>query len=171
MLVDGYLFSLNRWYINDKIPLSFEKYLILFSCELEFIKNKNCKMNKLIIDAAKEKIFLMIINNDINYSITYENTKLNFEKLTLLINEFLNNKNLNLKKISEIYVNRGPGSFAGIRNSLSIVKAFHLVNKIDYYCFSFDDFDEKNDVKYENVPKLCQKLKVEKNLINPIYLG
>ena len=144
---------------------------MLFSCELEFIKNENCKMNKLIIDAAKEKIFLMIISNDINYSITYENTKLNFEKLTLLINEFLNNKNLNLKKISEIYVNRGPGSFAGIRNSLSIVKAFHLVNKIDYYCFSFDDFDEKNDVKYENVPKLCQKLKVEKNLINPIYLG
>ena len=128
-------------------------------------------MKKLIIDAAKEKIFLMIINNDINYSITYENTKLNFEKLTLLINEFLNNKNLNLKKISEIYVNRGPGSFAGIRNSLSIVKAFHLVNEIDYYCFSFDDFDEKNDVKYENIPKLCQKLKVEKNLINPIYLG
>ena len=145
--------------------------MILFSCELEFIKNENCKMNKLIIDAAKEKIFLMIINNDINYSITYENTKLNFEKLTLLINEFLNDKDLSLKRISEIYVNRGPGSFAGIRNSLSIVKAFQLVNKIDYYCFSFDDFDEKNDVKYENIPKLCQKLKVEKNLINPIYLG
>jgi len=47
-------------------------------------------MNKLIIDAANEKIFLMIINNDNNYSITYENTKLNYEKLTLLINEFLN---------------------------------------------------------------------------------
>ena len=128
-------------------------------------------MNKLIIDAAKEKIFLMIINNDINYSITYENTKLNFEKLTLLINEFLNNKNLNLKKISEIYVNRGPGSFAGIRTALSIVKAFHLVSKIDYFCFSFNDFKEKNDVKHENIPKLCKKLKVKKNLINPIYLS
>ena len=128
-------------------------------------------MNKLIIDAAKEKIFLMIINNDINYSITYENTKLNFEKLTLLINEFLNNKNLNLKKISEIYVNRGPGSFAGIRNSLSIVKAFHLVNKIDYYCFSFDDFGHLHDYKYENVPNMCKKFKIKKNLINPIYLG
>ena len=79
-------------------------------------------MNKLIIDAANEKIFLMIINNDNNYSITYENTKLNYEKLTLLINEFLNTKKLNLKKISKIYVNRGPGSFAGIRNSLSILK-------------------------------------------------
>ena len=128
-------------------------------------------MNKLIIDAAKEKIFLMIINNDNNYSITYENTKFNYEKLALLINEFLNTRKLNLKKISEIYVNRGPGSFAGIRNSLSIVKAFHLTNRIDYYCFSFDDFEEKIDTKYENIPQLCQKLRVEKNLINPIYLG
>ena len=128
-------------------------------------------MTRLIIDAAKDKIFLMIINKDTTYSIKFENTKNNYEKLTLLINEFLIKQNLNLKKISEIYVNKGPGSFAGIRNSLSIVKAFHMANKIDYYCFSFDDFEEKIDVKYENVPKLCKKLKVKKNLINPIYLS
>ena len=128
-------------------------------------------MNKLIIDAAKDKIFLMIINNDINYSITHENSKINYEKLSILINDFLNKKKLNLDKVSQIYVNRGPGSFAGIRNSLSVVKAFHLTNKIDYYCYSFEDFSEKNKVKYENIPKLCDKLKVEKNLINPIYLS
>ena len=128
-------------------------------------------MNKLIIDAAKDKIFLMIINNDINYSITHENSKINYEKLSILINDFLNKKKLNLDKVSQIYVNRGPGSFAGIRNSLSVVKAFHLTHKIDYYCFSFEDFGEKNEVKYENIPNLCDKLKVEKNLINPIYLS
>ena len=128
-------------------------------------------MNKLIIDAAKDKIFLMIINNDINYSITHENSKINYEKLSILINDFLNKKKLDLDKVSQIYVNRGPGSFAGIRNSLSVVKAFHLTHKIDYYCFSFEDFIEKNEVKYENIPKLCDKLKVEKNLINPIYLS
>ena len=128
-------------------------------------------MNKLIIDAAKDKIFLMIINNDINYSITHENSKINYEKLSILINDFLNKKNLDLDKVSQIYVNRGPGSFAGIRNSLSVVKAFHLTHKIDYYCFSFEDFSEKNEVKYENIPNLCDKLKVEKNLINPIYLS
>tara|TARA_B100000927_G_scaffold139530_1_gene112634 strand:- start:354 stop:695 length:342 start_codon:yes stop_codon:yes gene_type:complete len=113
----------------------------------------------------------MIINNDINYSITHENSKINYEKLSILINDFLNKKNLDLDKVSQIYVNRGPGSFAGIRNSLSVVKAFHLTHKIDYYCFSFEDFSEKNEVKYENIPKLCDKLKVEKNLINPIYLS
>ena len=128
-------------------------------------------MNKLIIDAAKDKIFLMIINNDINYNITHENTKLNYEKLTILINEFLNSRNLNLKKVLEIYVNRGPGSFAGIRNSLSIVKAIHFSNKTDYYCYSFNDFDGVGDVKHENIPKLCEKFKVKKNLINPIYLS
>ena len=128
-------------------------------------------MNKLIIDAAKDKIFLMIINNDINYSITHENSKINYEKLSILINDFLNKKKLDLDKVSQIYVNRGPGSFAGIRNSLSVVKAFHLVNKIDYYCYSLEDFNEKNEVKYENIPKLCDKLKVEKNLLNPIYLS
>ena len=38
-------------------------------------------------------------------------------------------------------------------------------------CYSFEDFSEKNEVKYENIPKLCDKLKVEKNLIKPIYLS
>ena len=128
-------------------------------------------MIKLIIDAARDKIFLMIIGKDINYSITHKNTKNNYEKLTILINELLDKKKLNFKQISEIYVNRGPGSYAGIRNSLSIVKAFHLVNKIDYYSFSFDDFKDINEIKYEKIPNLCEKFKVKKNLINPIYMS
>ena len=126
-------------------------------------------MSKLIIDAAKEKVFFMIINNDINYNITYENSKKNYERLSLLINFFLKSNNFSLGKISEIYVNRGPGSFAGIRNSLSVVKAFSIVNKTDYYCFSFKDFVAENDANYENIPKLCKKYRIKKNLINPIY--
>ena len=128
-------------------------------------------MAKLIIDAAGNKVFFMIILNDNSHNISHENSKKNYEKLIILLNDFLISRNLDLKKISNIYINQGPGSFAGIRNSLSIVKAFHLSNKVDYYCFSFDDFSEKNEVKYKNIPNLCDKLKVEKNLINPIYLS
>ena len=128
-------------------------------------------MSKLIIDAAKDKIFFMIIRNNIYYNISYENSKNNYEKMVNYINRFLKTKNLTLKNISKIYVNRGPGSFAGIRNSLSVVKAIHLANKIDYYCFSFDDFESENDIKYENIPLLCDKFNVKKNLINPIYLS
>ena len=126
-------------------------------------------MNKLIIDVASEKIFLMIITSNDIYNITKENTKINYEKLTLIINDFLKSHQLNLKDINTIYLNRGPGSFAGIRNSLSIVKAFNLTNNIDYYCYSIQDFEGEKDVKHENIPYLCEKFKIEKNLINPIY--
>ena len=128
-------------------------------------------MKKLIIDAAKDKIFFMIINNDINYNISHENTKINFEKMITLINDFLNSKNLEINDISKIYINRGPGSFAGIRNSLSIIKAIYLVKKIDYYCYSLDDFSSVKKFKYENIPNLCDKFKIKKNLINPIYIS
>ena len=145
--------------------------MLLSACELELEIKQNCKMTKLIIDAAKDKILFMITGTDINYNITYENSKNNYEKLALCINQFLISKNLDLSKISEIYVNRGPGSFAGIRNSLSIVKAFNLTNNIDYYCYSIQDFKGEKDIKYENIPDLCDKFNIKKNLINPIYLS
>ena len=128
-------------------------------------------MNKLIIDAAKDKIFFMIIIKDINHYIAHENTKINFEKMIVLIDEFLLSKNMKINDISKIYVNRGPGSFAGIRNSLSTIKAIHLVKKIDYYCYSFQDFEGIEDIKYQNIPILCDKFKIKKNLINPIYIS
>ena len=128
-------------------------------------------MNTLIIDAANEKIFLMIIKTKNIYNASYENSKTNYEKLTILINDFLNSKDLKIDDISKLYVNRGPGSFAGIRNSLAIVKGIYVAKKIDYYCFSFKDFDEINDNNYENIPNLCDKFSIKKNLINPIYIS
>ena len=128
-------------------------------------------MNKLIIDAVKENIFLMVINDNDTYSISYENSKTNYEKLTTLINVFLKSKGLSLKKIATLYVNRGPGSFAGIRNSLSTIKAIHMIKKIDYYCFSFKDFENEINIKYENIPHLCSKFNLKKNLIKPYYIS
>ena len=126
-------------------------------------------MNKLIIDAVKDNIFLMIIGNNNTYSVTYENSKNNYEKLIVLINDFLESKNFKINDIRSMYINRGPGSFAGIRNTLSMIKAIHMIKKIDYYCFSFKDFKDNEDLGYENIPDLCEKFKIEKNLINPIY--
>ena len=128
-------------------------------------------MNKLIIDAVKDNIFFMIISNHNTYSVTHENSKNNYEKLIVLLVDFLKNNNLEISDMESIYINRGPGSFAGIRNSLSVVKAIHLVNKIDYYCFSFRDFKDIDEIKYENIPILCDKFKIKKNLINPIYIS
>ena len=128
-------------------------------------------MNKLIIDVANEKIFLMIITNGSTYNITHENTKINYDKLTIIINDFLLSKNLKIVDINTIYVNKGPGSFAGIRNLMSVVKAFNIAKNIDYYCYNFEDFKDEKDFSYENIPDLCKKYKVKKNLINPIYIS
>ena len=128
-------------------------------------------MNSLIIDAAADKIFLVLIIDKNIYTCSHENSKSNFEKLIILITDFLNKNKTSINKIDKIYVNRGPGSFAGIRNSLSIVKGLFLTKKIDYYCFSFLDFDKSTNIKYEDVPILCDKFKIKKNLIKPLYLS
>ena len=126
-------------------------------------------MTKLVIDAAKDDIFFMIISDTNIYSITHENSKMNYDKLVMLVIDFLNNNSYKINDINLMYINRGPGSFAGIRNSLSMIKAIHMIKKIDYYCFSFRDFKGEKDLNYENIPNLCEKFKIEKNLINPIY--
>ena len=128
-------------------------------------------MNKMIIDAAANKIFLSLIIDKNIYTCSHENSKSNFEKLIILINDFLNKNKTSINEIDKIYVNRGPGSFAGIRNSLSIVKGLFLTQKIDYYCFSFLDFGKSTNIKYEDVPILCDKFRIKKNLIKPLYLS
>ena len=128
-------------------------------------------MNILIIDAANNEIFLMIIKSKNIYNISHNNSKTNYEKLSILIQDFLKSKGMNINEISKIYVNRGPGSFAGIRNSLAVVKAIYIAKKIDYYCYSFSDFSKENERNYENIPNLCDKLNIKKNLINPNYIS
>ena len=145
--------------------------MIFTSSALELELNNNIIMNNLIIDAARDKIFLTFIVSKNIYTCSHENSKINFEKLMILINEFLNDNKNSLDNLGAIYVNRGPGSFAGIRNSLSTVKALFLTKKIDYYCFSFEDFKESETIKYADLPQLCEKYKIKKNLINPIYLS
>ena len=128
-------------------------------------------MKNLIVDATRDKIFLTLIVSENIYTCSHENSKINFEKLMILINDFLKVNSCSLDQIDVIYVNRGPGSFAGIRNSLATIKALFLTKKINYYCFSFEDFKGFEEAKYEDVPSLCTKFKIKKNLINPIYLS
>ena len=128
-------------------------------------------MKNLIIDAVAEKIFLTLIVDENIYTSQYENSKSNFERLVILVNKLLIDNKISINEVKKIYVNRGPGSFAGIRNSLSVVKALHLTKKIDYYSFSFLDFDRSSKIKYEDVPNLCKKYKIKKNLIKPLFLS
>ena len=164
--------------------------MILFSSALELRIKKNKTMNDLIIDATTNKIFLTIIKDTKNiYTSKFENSKNNFDKLIILIDDLLNKNKLSIKDLNRIYVNRGPGSFAGIRSSISIAKGYHISQNIDYYCFSFLDIinlkssiknqifknsillSQYHNIKYEKIPELCNKYKIKKNLIKPLYLS
>ena len=145
--------------------------MILSSSALELDMKTNMNINNLIIDAAGNKILLTLIVDKNIYTCSHENSKINFEKIMILINNFLQKNKFLLSQISNIYVNRGPGSFAGIRNTLSVIKALYLTKNIDYYCFSVDDFLGLNEIKHQDVPDLCKKFNIKKNLIKPIYLS
>ena len=145
--------------------------MILSSSALELDMNTNMNNNNLIIDAAGNEILLTLIVDKNIYTCSHENSKINFEKIMILINNFLQKNKFLLSQISNIYVNRGPGSFAGIRNTLSVIKALYLTKNIDYYCFSVDDFLGLNEIKHQDVPDLCKKFNIKKNLIKPIYLS
>jgi len=147
-------------------------------------------MNDLIIDATTNEIFLTLIKDTKNiYTSKHENSKNNFDKLVILIDDLLDKNKLLTKNLNRIYVNRGPGSFAGIRSSISIAKGYHVSQNIDYYCFSFLYFinlkksvknqifknvsilQQYHNTKYEKIPELCSKYKIKKNLIKPLYLS
>ena len=123
-------------------------------------------MNNLIIDAANDKIFFTIIADNKSYTSEFSNNRENFDKLTILIVKFLENHDLNIKNLSNIFVNQGPGKFSGIRASLATAKAISFVNKIDLYGFSSDQVIDQN---YAEIIELFNKGVLIKNLIKPHY--
>ena len=123
-------------------------------------------MNNLIIDAANDKIFFKIIADKKSYTSEIVNNRENFDKLTLLIVNFLENNHLNINKINNIFVNQGPGKFSGIRASLATAKALSFVNKIDLYSFNSEQIINKN---YATIIDLFNKGLLIKNLIKPQY--
>ena len=154
--------------------------MLSFPSDFELNVSINNKMKILIIDATGKKVLLALILNKNLYTSTYLNSKKNYDKLIIYIDKFLSKYKISLNTIKRIYVNRGPGSHAGIRSSLSIVKAMHLSKKIDYYSFSYEDFLDKenkyislnrtNKIYYfKNLPNLCDKFNIKKNLIKPLY--
>ena len=125
-------------------------------------------MNFLIIDGALNKIYFFLQFNNNSYNKSYESTKTNYEKLSILLFDFLRDNNINLDKLTNILVNQGPGNFSGIRASIALVKGLTITNKINLYGFSSRDV---KGTDYKNVISLYKKGILKKNLIKPIYIG
>ena len=125
-------------------------------------------MNFLVIDGASDKIYFFSHFNNNSYNQSFESSKNNYEKFSILLFDFLNQNNINLSKISHLFVNQGPGSFSGIRTSIAVAKGLSITNKLNLYGFSSNDI---NNIDYMNVVSLYEKGRLIKNLIKPLYIS
>ena len=130
--------------------------------------NKKVKINFLVIDGALDRICFFSHFNNKSYNKYFESSKNNYEKFSTLLFDFLSQNNINLSKLSHLFVNQGPGSFSGIRTSISVAKGLSIANKLDLYGFNSNDL---KDMDYMNVFFLYKQGKFTKNLIKPVYLG
>ena len=128
--------------------------------------DNNNSMNNLIIDAANEKILFKIITISKSYTSEYPNSRENFDKLTILLFNFLKENNMKISKIDNILVNQGPGKFSGIRSSIALAKALSITNKLNLYGFNSQQIELKD---YKKVLNLLKKGILKKNLIKPNY--
>ena len=125
-------------------------------------------MNFLVIDGASDKIYFFSHFNNNSYNQSFESSKNNYEKFSILLFDFLNQNNINLTKISHLFVNRGPGSFSGIRTSIAVAKGLSITNKLNLYGFTSNDL---KNMDYMNVVSLYEKGRLTKNLIKPLYIS
>ena len=123
-------------------------------------------MKNLIIDAAADKIFFKIINDNESYTSDYPSSRENFDKFLTLLFNFLNKNKININEINNIFVNQGPGKFSGIRASISVAKALSFTNKLNLYGFDSELVKNQN---YDKIIDLFNKGLLIKNLIKPQY--
>ena len=148
-----------------KIPFSSLKYFLFTTSALTF-KKITKKMNTLVINAANDKILFSLITNREAYTTTHINSRENFDKIMILILNFLKEHDSNLDKISEIFVNQGPGKISSIRNSIAIAKGIAFAKNIDLYGFLSEQLKDKD---VEQLVKIDKKSFTNINLIKPLY--
>ena len=123
-------------------------------------------MNTLVINAADDKILFSLITNLESYTTTHTNSRENFDKIMILILNFLKKHDSNLDKISEIFVNQGPGKFSSIRNSIAIAKGIAFAKNIDLYGFLSEHLSDKS---LDQLVKIDKKNFTNIKLIKPLY--
>ena len=123
-------------------------------------------MNFLVIDGSQDKINFFLRFNTNSYNKSFEASKNNNERFSLLLFDFINENNIKLSELSHVFVNQGPGKFSGIRTSIAVAKALSITNGLNLYGFNSHDL---KDMNYMNIIDLYEKERLTKNLIKPVY--
>ena len=123
-------------------------------------------MNFLVIDGTQDKINFFSHFNNNSYNKSFQFSKNNNEKFSTLLFSFLNENNINLNELNNVFVNQGPGKFSGIRTSIAVAKALSITNKLNLYGFNSEELKGMN---YMHIIDLYNEGRFTKNLINPVY--
>ena len=123
-------------------------------------------MNFLVIDGTQDKINFFLRFNTNSYNKSFEASKNNNERFSLLLFDFINENNIKLSELNHIFVNQGPGKYSVIRASIAVAKALSVTNKLNLYGFNAHDL---KDMNYMKILDLYKKGSLTKNLIYPVY--
>ncbi len=94
---------------------------------------------KLLIDSSTNYLYLSVINNNEIQSFVRSGKNDHSETLVDFLNKFLNENNITIDDITEVYVGRGPGSYTGLRIAGTVGKVLaHIKNKKLYSFSSLD---------------------------------
>ena len=128
---------------------------------------KTMKDNFLIINCiGKDDKLGLRINKE--FFIHYLDVKNKNDRLVSEISNFLKAHHVKMDKNFSIIVNQGPGSYSGVRISLSVAKGIKIAKKVKLFGYKNSDLKVFNQ---ENIEKLFEKNLIEKKLIKPIYLS
>ena len=125
-------------------------------------------MNNLIIDTAKEEIFLKFITKNKEYIIKHDNSRENFDELVNIVFNFLKENSIDLSTIDNVFVNQGPGKYTSIRSAISLVKALKISRNINIYGYNSSQITN-ND--HNILIKLLKEGRLTKDFIQPKYLN
>ena len=112
-------------------------------------------MNFLSIDCSTENgsLFLKVKNK--TFSKVLQSDKFLNDLMAKYVIDFIVKNNLKFEDLSQIFVNQGPGSFSGLRTSLSVAKGISLSKNIKLY--GYDTF-RWACAKYYNKKKIIISL-------------
>ena len=94
-------------------------------------------MYSLVIDTATKYLYIALVNNeDVLEEIVIEGSKNHAGNSVYMLNELLNKHNLTIDDISNIYCGEGPGSYTGVRISVTIAKMIAAFKEVRLYAIS-----------------------------------
>lgn len=105
-------------------------------------------MLRLFLNTSNKYLYLCIMKDDnIVNEVLMEGNNNHSEKLIDVLEEFLNNNQITVDDLDELYVGRGPGSYTGVRIACTVAKVLAYAKGIKLFSFSSLDLILSNELK------------------------